>query len=120
MFAVTLAPVVGHAFSPFLGFRGGKTIAVTFGLWTGLTLWEGPTIIGLSMGILVILQKSDAWAIVLAMLTFLFYLLIQQADVTILTIWGGNVLVLGWKHLHDLRDLPKLRKQIRNPLRFPK
>ena len=46
---VALAPVLGHAFSPFLSFRGGKAIATTFGVWTGLTLWLGPTIIGLSL-----------------------------------------------------------------------
>ncbi len=120
LFAVALAPVVGHAFSPFLGFRGGKAVAVTFGLWTGLTQWEGPMIIGLSMGILVILQKNDAWSIILAMFVFLIYLLIRQADVIIFTIWGGNALVLGWTHLHELRELPKLRKRISNTLRFPK
>ena len=35
---VALAPVLGHAYSPFLGFRGGKAVAATFGIWTGLTL----------------------------------------------------------------------------------
>lgn len=37
--AAALAPILGHAYSPFLGFRGGKAVAVTFGAWTGLTLW---------------------------------------------------------------------------------
>ncbi len=47
---VALSPVLGHAFSPFLRFRGGKAVAVTFGIWTGLTLWEGPTILGIFLG----------------------------------------------------------------------
>ena len=42
-----LAPVVGHAFSPFLRFRGGKAVAATFGIWAGLTLWEVPIVLGL-------------------------------------------------------------------------
>lgn len=33
---VTAAPVVGHAFPVFYGFRGGKGIAVTFGCLLGL------------------------------------------------------------------------------------
>src|SRR5690606_14820148 len=33
---VAIAPVLGHAFSPFLKFQGGKAIAVTFGVWSAL------------------------------------------------------------------------------------
>ena len=40
--AVAVAPVLGHAFSPFLGLRGGKAVAVTGGGWGGLTGWGGP------------------------------------------------------------------------------
>jgi glycerol-3-phosphate acyltransferase PlsY len=41
---VALAPVLGHAFSPVLGGRGGKAVAVTGGIWCGLTIWEGPLV----------------------------------------------------------------------------
>ena len=68
---VALAPVLGHAFSPFLGFRGGKALATTFGVWTGLTLWEGPTLLGACLGLFYLLQKEDAWATILGMLAFL-------------------------------------------------
>jgi glycerol-3-phosphate acyltransferase PlsY len=34
--AEALAPILGHAFSPFLMFRGGKAITVSFGVWTPL------------------------------------------------------------------------------------
>ena len=37
---VAIAPVLGHAFSPFLGFKGGKTIAVSFGVWSAVTQFE--------------------------------------------------------------------------------
>ena len=43
---VSLAPVFGHAFSPFLKGKGGKAIATTFGVWSGLTLWQAPVIMG--------------------------------------------------------------------------
>jgi acyl phosphate:glycerol-3-phosphate acyltransferase len=33
MFLIAMAPILGHAFSPFLGFRGGKALAVTLGVW---------------------------------------------------------------------------------------
>jgi glycerol-3-phosphate acyltransferase PlsY len=28
---ITIAPILGHIFSPFLGFNGGKAIAVSWG-----------------------------------------------------------------------------------------
>ena len=35
---ITLAPVAGHAFSPFLGGKGGKALATAFGVWIGLAI----------------------------------------------------------------------------------
>src|SRR5262245_6334513 len=40
IFFVAIAPVAGHAFTPFLRFRGGKAIAVTFGAWSAVTGFE--------------------------------------------------------------------------------
>jgi glycerol-3-phosphate acyltransferase PlsY len=42
---IALAPLLGHAYSPWLRFRGGKAVATTFGVWTGLTLGAGPVIL---------------------------------------------------------------------------
>ena len=39
---VALAPVVGHAYSPWLHFRGGKAVAASFGMWIALTIFVIP------------------------------------------------------------------------------
>ncbi len=44
--------ILGHSFSPFLNFRGGKALAVSFGAWTALTYWEAPLILGVVFTIL--------------------------------------------------------------------
>jgi glycerol-3-phosphate acyltransferase PlsY len=106
---VGLAPVVGHAFSPFLRLRGGKAVAATFGAWAGLTLAEGPTALGVSMGAFYLVQSSDAWSVVLGMLAFSGYLLLRGAHPGMLAIWGGHFLVLGWKHRRELRQTPRPR-----------
>ncbi|MFB0546748.1 MAG: glycerol-3-phosphate acyltransferase [Anaerolineae bacterium] len=115
--AVALAPVLGHAFSPFLRFRGGKALAVTFGIWTGLTLGEGPTLLGILIGFFFFVQSADAWAVILGMLSFLAYLLLRQADVITLAIWGGNMLILLWKHRYDLRQPVRPRPWVSNLVR---
>lgn len=107
--AVALAPVLGHAFSPFLRFRGGKAVAVTFGIWTGLTLWAGPTVLGLALGFWFALITVAGWAILLALLTLLLYLLVSGAEPILWAILAGNTLILAWKHRADLYQLPGLR-----------
>jgi glycerol-3-phosphate acyltransferase PlsY len=114
LLGVALAPVLGHAFSPFLGFRGGKALSTTFGVWTGLTLWEGPTLLGGFLSLFYLLQKEDAWSAILGMLAFLVYLIVQQSDYVILSIWTGNTLILTWKHRHALRCMPWPRPWISN------
>jgi glycerol-3-phosphate acyltransferase PlsY len=114
---IALAPIFGHAFSPFLGLRGGKALAVTFGIWTGLTLGEGPIMLGVFFSLFFLLQTADAWAVVLGMLGLLAHLLLRQAESPTLAIWGGNVMVLTWKHRHDLHQPSRLRPWISNLLR---
>jgi acyl-phosphate glycerol 3-phosphate acyltransferase len=55
---VASAPILGHAFSPFLKFRGGKAIAVSFGVWSALTLWKIPTLMGSVLTSIVLLFKN--------------------------------------------------------------
>ena len=114
---VALAPVLGHAFSPFLGFRGGKAVAATFGVWTGLTLWEGPTLLGILLALFFLLQRIDAWAVILGMLAFLAYVLVRHPDGVTLAIWAGNILILTWKHFRGLQNMPWPRPWILNRLR---
>ncbi len=109
---VALAPVAGHAFSPFLRWRGGKAIAVTFGVWTGLTIGAGPTILGLLMGIFYAATSISGWAVILSMVAFGVFLLRVYAPTTpvFLAIWLGNTLILIWKHRSELSQPPRIRR----------
>ena len=83
---VALAPVLGHAFTPFLGFRGGKAVAVTFGIWTGLLPGEGPVILGLLLTLFYFVQTNSSWAVMLTLLVFPGYLLWRGARSELLLI----------------------------------
>jgi glycerol-3-phosphate acyltransferase PlsY len=114
---VALAPVIGHAFSPFLRLRGGKAIAATFGVWTALTLWEGPTVLGLSVGIFRQLQSADGWAVMLGMSSWLCCLVLSRTGTPLLlAVWCGNMAILIWKHRQELRRPPQLRPWLRRRL----
>ena len=111
---VALAPVAGHAFSPFLGFHGGKAIATTFGIWLGLTTWIGPVVLGVSVLVITAVITSSAWTIILAMFGWLVFMLWKNYDTVFIAIWAGNILILLWKHRYSLGAPFALRPYIKN------
>jgi len=114
---VALAPILGHAYSPFLGFKGGKAIAVTGGIWGGLTLGEAPLIMALFLLLWVVLLAVDGWAVMATLVSFLAYLLLKPTpDLTLILIWAGSALIIAWKHRTDLQERPRLRNWIHRQL----
>jgi glycerol-3-phosphate acyltransferase PlsY len=99
---VALAPIFGHGFSPFLSFRGGKAVATTLGVWFGLTGITGiiafAVLAILSMGFL----SEHAWVVVCGMGGIIAYLLFTQSPIWLLAIAAANLLLLQWKHRHEL------------------
>jgi acyl phosphate:glycerol-3-phosphate acyltransferase len=106
---IALAPLLGHAYSPFLGFRGGKAVATTFGIWTGLLLWQGPVVLGLLLLPAYYLIDVDGWAVLATLLGFLIFLIIFASSPVWLVVWLGNTALLAWKHREDLKLRPGMR-----------
>jgi glycerol-3-phosphate acyltransferase PlsY len=106
---VALAPVLGHAFSPFLRGRGGKAVATTFGIWTGLTGPEAPIVLGFLLGIWFLATGPSGWALLFALLCFGLHLLNYRPDPAFLILWLLNVLLLIWKYRADLLQRPVLK-----------
>lgn len=104
-----LAPIFGHAFTPFFGFRGGKSVAVTFGVWSSLFLIKGPLALGMATGFFFMFQAVDAWTIISGFLGFLLYLLYLKVGSHIIAIWCGNFLVYLWRYRFELRGKMHLR-----------
>jgi glycerol-3-phosphate acyltransferase PlsY len=93
---VALAPLLGHIFSPFLKFRGGKGLSTTFGIWLGTTLWLGPTILGLSLFVWREILKSDHASVIAGLLTLTMAVSVYEHDLVFLSIGLLNSLLLGW------------------------
>lgn len=109
MLLVAVAPILGHAFSPFLGFQGGKALATALGVWIGLTIWKLslPAAFGAVIGIAVI--TSPGWSVMLALSGVLAVLLIWLPDPLLFAVWASEVLILAWTHRHDLKQGIHLR-----------
>ncbi|MGC9467010.1 MAG: glycerol-3-phosphate acyltransferase [Anaerolineae bacterium] len=110
---IALAPIVGHLYSPFLKGQGGKGVAVTGGIWIGLTFGIAAAIGTILMSLGYLVQSVAGWAVTLGLAGIGLYLAIWQPDPVLLTIWAGNTLLLLWRHREDLRHRPELRAWLR-------
>lgn len=112
MFLIAIAPILGHVFSPFLHFQGGKGIATALGVWIGLTTWKIslPAVLGALFGIA--LFTPSVWSVMLALATILIVLVSWLPDPLLFTVWLAEVFILAWTHRLDLRQGIHLRPWI--------
>ena len=104
MLFIAIAPILGHVFSPFLGFRGGKGIAVSFGVWIGLTIWKA-SLPGLIIVVIAnALLTPPGWPVMLGLGGILVCLLIWLPDPLLFGVWAAQTIILAWTHRLDLRE----------------
>lgn len=104
-----LCGILGHAFSPMLKFKGGKAIATTFGAWSALTKWEGPTILGVTFTIFTLIKpkatkvEDDAFRVLLGFIALIPYVVYNfyNGREYLLYFYIGNLIIIGYKHWSD-------------------
>lgn len=106
---IAVMPPLGHAFSPFLNFQGGKAIAATTGTWIGLTLWEVPLVGAIMLTFWYLVLTSSGWAVMFTMLGILVYLLLTAAETVLFAVWVIIMVLMIYKHRAELTTLPGLR-----------
>jgi glycerol-3-phosphate acyltransferase PlsY len=113
MWCIALAPTLGHAFSPFLKGRGGKAIAVTLGVWIGLSIYT----IALPMTLFLLLWyavlRVDGWAVFMTLASSLLFLVLFFPDPLYLAVLSGDILILLFKHREDLAKPLIVRSRVR-------
>jgi glycerol-3-phosphate acyltransferase PlsY len=110
---VCLAPILGHAFSPFLHFKGGKALGATGGVWVALIgLWAFPVYATLALPF-TILQSEDAWSANAGILALLGYAFLS-GEVWLVVFTILNTTLIAWTHRHDLVRRPQIRTWVIN------
>ncbi len=107
--AVAVAPVLGHAFTPFLRFRGGMAVATVFGVWLGLLGWLGPVILGVCVGIMFVIQKNWVWASVGGATGLIIFLLVMQYPIHLVVVSVTHAAVFIAKRYSYLKAWPELQ-----------
>jgi len=109
---VALCAIMGHAFSPLLGFRGGKSVSVTFGVLAAL---PSPEIL-VTLVIFILLGffflENDAWIVMLGPAGSLSYLVVTGASHWESLFMLCVLTVLGIKHFDELQTVPKLKVRV--------
>lgn len=106
---IALAPPLGHAFSPFLGGKGGKAVAAVFGVWIGLTIWQLPVVCLAALAFWFLWLRTSGWVVVLTMTTVLAYLLLWRPEPLLIAVAVVQIALLAYTRRADLSRRPVLR-----------
>lgn len=102
MAAIALAPSLGHAYSPFLRFKGGKALSTALGAWIGLTLWDVPLVALAGITLWFLLLKNSGWAVILTLAGMAVYLAFFRPDPLFFWVLSLQAILLVWKHRREL------------------
>jgi glycerol-3-phosphate acyltransferase PlsY len=97
LFWVALMPTLGHAFSIFLGFRGGRALDTLFGVWTGLTLYEAPLVMGGTALASMLALKNDAARSLAIPVVLIAYLLLAGKPLWMVALAAAQLVILAGK-----------------------
>ncbi|GAB4471141.1 MAG: hypothetical protein Kow0088_04560 [Anaerolineales bacterium] len=103
---IAIAPMLGHAYSPFLGFTGGKAIATALGVWIGLTLWKVPLVAVPTITLFYLWLRNSGWALLFTLIVIAIYLGFLRSDWLLFLVLALQSGLLIWKHRQDLRQPP--------------
>ncbi|REE81517.1 acyl-phosphate glycerol 3-phosphate acyltransferase [Paenibacillus taihuensis] len=108
------AAVLGHMFSPFMKLRGGKAIAVTFGVWSALTAFTASLAYAIILAILLLTgrllnkgkptsSQADGFQVVLGMLVLTIFVILFDYSGAVISFGIVNLLLLLYSHRRELR-----------------
>jgi len=112
--AVGLSAILGHAFSPLLRWRGGKSIAVTFGVLLALPQHEMLITFAVFMFLVFLFIENDAWIVMLGTAGSLTYLATTDGNSPELLFMLCVLVILAVKHFDDLHSMPRLNGKLIN------
>ena len=112
MLVVALSAILGHAFSPLLRFRGGKSIAVTFGVLLALPSQEILIVFAAFVFLGFLFVKNDAWVVMFGPVGSLVYLLITDGVAKESLFILGVFILLIVKHFAELKTIPRFKVRL--------
>ena len=101
MAVIGIAPVVGHAWSPFLRLHGGKALATSLGSWIAVTSGGIVPSLVCVLVVLHVFQKNHALTVTIAFLSCPIFLIPLNIFDNLLALWLVNTFTIVFKHRHE-------------------
>ncbi len=101
---ICLAAISGSIFSPFLKFNGGKSLAVSCGIWLAISSGIIGLLICLMMAFSHLVQKTHIWTILFGWLGILIWVLIFSFELEYVIIFFINFILVMYKHRKEFNQ----------------
>ena len=101
---ICLAAISGSIFSPFLKFKGGKSLSVTCGIWLAISSGVIGPLICLMMAFSHLIQKTHIWTILFGWIGILIWVLIFSFGLEYIVIFLINFILVMNKHRKELNQ----------------
>ncbi|HEY78143.1 MAG TPA: glycerol-3-phosphate acyltransferase [Dehalococcoidia bacterium] len=109
---VGICAIAGHSFSPLLRLRGGKAIAVTFGVLMALPQHEVLFTFAAFMLLGFFFIENNAWIVMLGPVGSLAYLAVTGMDFWYSLFMMGVLMLLVIKHFNELKTIPRPKVRV--------
>jgi glycerol-3-phosphate acyltransferase PlsY len=109
---IGLCAILGHAFSPFLRFKGGKATAVTFGVFLAIPNKEIVIVFVILMVAGFFLLDGDGWRIVLSTTGCLIFNIAMGKSIWTWIFLLFVLVVIAIKNIDALRIMPRSKPNI--------
>ena len=103
---VGLAPILGHSFSVFLRFRGGRAVTTTLGVLIGLC-WQAALVALVSWLVVVAITRYISLGSIVAALSVPTYMFLSGKSRDWLILWCVVSLLVILRHLPNMKRLVK-------------
>tara|TARA_B100001029_G_scaffold153583_1_gene137282 strand:+ start:2724 stop:3317 length:594 start_codon:yes stop_codon:yes gene_type:complete len=101
---ISVSAIIGSIFSPFLKFKGGKSLSVSCGIWMAISSGIVGPIICIMMAFSHLIQKVHIWTIILGWIGILLWAILFSSNLEIILLWIINFLLVMYKHKSELRQ----------------
>ncbi len=112
---IGMCAILGSAFTPFLGFRGGKSLAVSGGVLLAVPDHDIFLVAILLMTVGFLFLDRAAWIVMFSAAGTLTYLVAIARSLAQVWFMAGLLLLLAWRHRGDLHHGPGI---INRPARW--
>lgn len=107
--AVAISAILGHAFSPLLRLKGGKSVAVTFGVLLALPQHEILITFAAFTFLCFLFIETDAWTVILGSAGSLAYLVATKGTSWESLFMLSVLILLVVKHFAELKTIPRFK-----------